>query len=133
MFASVIPLVVLLGAPGITADEMTVPVTIHSIGPKAFRIRIADGFVVPCDSASNVKLYEGKLEPGATVSLTSHAATVCVQQTNEDWPDTGWSNGWLAAGTCQGWPSGKSKYAGRCTKSSDGVTRVTLRSTVPVP
>ena len=125
--AVALALVELLPAHAGAADDKT-KVTIVSVGPKRFRVRIAAGQGLPCDSMANEKLFEGLLQPGDTVSLQSPNGVVCVQQTYEDWPDVGWSFGFLAWGTCFGFGGRKD---GPWCRKGDGSIHVTLRSSAP--
>ncbi len=86
-------------APSAEADDVSIPVTLTSAGPKAFKVRLADGAVLPCDSKENTLLFEGKLEPGASVRSTSKRGIVCIQQTYDDFPETGWNIGSINNGT----------------------------------
>jgi hypothetical protein len=112
----------------VRAEDSATKVTIASVGPKKFRVRVAAGSVIPCESSANTQLFEGPLEPGASVSFTSPQGLVCVQQTYEDFPEVGWNYGFLAWGTCFGWGG---KKDGPWCKDGDGAIHVTLRSTPP--
>jgi hypothetical protein len=122
-------LVISASAPAhVGAAETKTTVKITSIGPQKFRARVAAGQVIPCDSMANTKLFEGLLLPGQSVSFTSPDKVVCVQQTSGDWPDVGWTNGFLAYGLCYGFGG---RRDGPWCLPGDGTIDVTLRSGPP--
>jgi hypothetical protein len=121
---------VVLEAPiAAQAEAIATKVSVHSVGPKTFRVRLAAGFVLPCDASSNTILFEGPISADSTIRITGPDGFVCVQQTYEDFPDVGWGLGFIAWGDCYGW--GGKKNGPYCVRSSDGQIHVTLRSTPP--
>jgi hypothetical protein len=80
-------------APHALANGPPLPVLVYSIGPEAVRVRVAAGAVLPCSSSSNTELFEGPIEPGQLLTITTPASVVCIQQTYEGFPDTDWSIG----------------------------------------
>ena len=67
------------------------PVTLVMVGPKAIRVRLSAGYVLPCDSSANVKLLDAKVQPGTTKTWMASTYCFCVEQTHHDFPDVGWS------------------------------------------
>ena len=79
-----------LSSPTPAESPSLVPVLVHSRGPKAIQVEVADGSVMPCDSTDNRLLYRGWLSLGSTLTLAS-SGTVCFRQTYDDFPETNWS------------------------------------------
>jgi hypothetical protein len=112
----------------VRGEEAKTDVTVISVGPKAFRVRLRAVSTIPCDDPDNARLFEGLVQPGETLRLKSPRPLVCLQQTFDDWPDIGWGPWWFASGWCQGW--GGRRDSPTCAKG-DGTIRITLRSTPP--
>ena len=115
----------------LAADTPPQPVIVKSIGPKAMRVRIAafkSNFVYPCSSPDNIQIFEGPVEPGASVRVETAAGCVCVAHTFDDSPDLNWSMGQSECRPqlCLG--RGRAK---RCWPNPDPTIRVTLSSRPP--
>ena len=112
-------------APSIHSDDSASRVVVKSIGPRAVRIRIAAGTVFPCDSLANDRLYEGKPDIGASVTLASAAECVCIEHTLEPFVDIGWSPPRVQCRPqiCTGY--GKAR---RCKADPDQTIRIEVRS-----
>lgn len=65
-------------------------VVVYAHGPKKVKIRLSVGRSTPCDASSNRHLYTGPINAGEELSIPFHEACACLEQTYEDFPDTGW-------------------------------------------
>jgi hypothetical protein len=74
------------------AEEATAaPVVVTLEGSGTVRVVVAEGNVLPCTSSDNRKLWDGKFEPGGTLSLSTMQGCVCVQHTIAPFADTDWA------------------------------------------
>lgn len=123
--AAVASLVVTSASVG--ADD-GMPVVVKSLGPKSMRVRISAGQTLPCDSSANDKIFEGKLDPGWSITVYTASLSVCVEHTYHDFPDVHWSQGdieWRPM-ICTWY--GKYKH---CVPAPDPTIRVNVDSTPP--
>jgi hypothetical protein len=118
----------LLASVNVAADDTSKKVTVHSLGPKAIRIRIAEGTAYPCESSSNVQLFTGKIEPGATIDIASATECVCIDQTYEPFPDTGWGTSRFQ---CRPIICDHPGKGAKCKPDPDQTIRIEVRSTPP--
>ena len=124
--------IVTMAPHALATDQLPAqPVVVHSVGPKALRVRIAaftTGFVFPCSSSSNTQLFEGSLEPGGEARVSTPAGCVCVQHTYDDFPESNWSMGLSACRPliCEGYTRAR-----RCRLNPDPTIRVSVSSKVP--
>jgi len=65
-------------------------VVVYAHGPKQVKIRLSVGRSTPCDASSNRHLYTGPIKGGEELSIPFHEACACLEQTYDDFPDTGW-------------------------------------------
>lgn len=72
-----------------TADEPA-RVIVYAHGPKTVKIRLSVGRTTPCDSSSNRQIYTGTIKAGEQLDAPFHEACACLEQTYDDFPDTGW-------------------------------------------
>ncbi len=69
------------------ADD-SLPVYVTVVGTGRIRLRIAAGSTVPCDSSSNVALYDGWVSAGRTWLVQSPWSCVCEQHTSGAFRET---------------------------------------------
>jgi hypothetical protein len=66
----------------------TLPVYVTVTGTGSIRLLVASGDVVPCDSSSNMRLFDGRAEAGRTLFLQSPWPCVCEQHTYGSFRET---------------------------------------------
>jgi hypothetical protein len=108
-----------VGAGSVARVEITMR------GPRAVRVRVAQGTTFPCDSAENRMLLDGKFGPGEIVRTATVDNCVCIQQTYESFADVDWSHGYLACRPviCTGF--GRAR---RCVPAPDPTIRIDIHS-----
>lgn len=121
-------LLVVLGAQAQADEPTAAPVIVTLEGASAVRVIVAEGNVLPCTSADNRKVWEGKFEPGGTLNLTTMQECLCVQHTLAPFVDTDWAPPRMECRPqiCVG------HYPARlCRPAPDPTIRVVLTSTRP--
>jgi hypothetical protein len=84
-------LLVAMVAERAQAEEPTAaPIVVTLEGKGPVRVVVAEGNVLPCISADNRRLWDGKFEPGGTLSLSTLQGCVCVQHTVAPSVDLDW-------------------------------------------
>lgn len=83
-------LAILAFAPQLRADN-AIPVYVSVTGSGEIRVLLAAGGVVPCDSTSNVRLFDGRMAAGRYYVLSSPQTIVCERHTYGAFRDAGWS------------------------------------------
>jgi len=83
---------VVAAAPDASADNAPkpAPVTVVAHGPKTIKVRLSVGKSMPCDASSNRQLYTGPMKAGEQLVWPFHEACACLEQTYDDFPETGW-------------------------------------------
>ncbi len=71
--------------------QYSVPVYVTVVGTGSIRLRMAAGSTVPCDSSSNVGLYDGWVSAGRTWLVQSPWSCVCEQHTSGAFRETDFS------------------------------------------
>jgi hypothetical protein len=70
-------------APGdARAQPWTIPVYVSVVGSGVVRVSVAAGNVVPCDSSTNVPLFDGRMSAGTTTVLASPYGCICERHTH---------------------------------------------------
>ena len=126
--AAVGALLLALGAEAAADEPTAAPVLVTLQGTSTVRVVVAEGNVLPCISADNRKLWDGKFEPGATLNLSTMQACVCVQRTIAPSADLDWAQPEIHCRPqiCTG------PYRARvCRPAADPTIRVELASTRP--
>jgi len=72
------------------APPQPAPVVVIAHGPKTIKVRLSVGSSMPCDAMSNRQLYTGPMKPGEHLVWPFHEACACLEQTYDDFPETGW-------------------------------------------
>jgi hypothetical protein len=67
------------------------PIMVTVDVPKPVRMRVSSGPALPCDSSTNVPLFEGTVTPRSQFSIANDAVCACWQHTDPAFPDNGWS------------------------------------------
>ncbi len=84
----------LFAAVGLVASDVradvpyTVPVYVTVAGSGSVRVLVAAGDVVPCDSSSNMRIFDGWAAAGRTFFLQSPWPCVCEQHTYGSFRET---------------------------------------------
>lgn len=78
-------------APTALASE-PLPVFVTVTGEGSIRVLLTSGATVPCDSSSNVVLFDGKLEAGNTYAFQSASPIVCERHTRGSLREVDWSS-----------------------------------------
>jgi hypothetical protein len=78
-------------APHAIAGDPPMPVVVTSRADKALRVRVYAGDARPCDSSSNTKVVDARIEPGERIEASSPAYCFCTQQTTYSWPQSEWT------------------------------------------
>lgn len=81
---------VTLVASDVRADY-AVPVYLAVVGTGSVKVLVAAGSVVPCDSSSNTRLFDGWAPAGRTVFLQSPSSCVCETHTKGAFRETNYS------------------------------------------
>jgi len=80
-----------VGAETARAEEPTAaPIVVTLQGKGPVRVVVAEGNVLPCISADNRRLWDGRFEPGGTLNLSTMQGCVCVQHTVAPSVDLDW-------------------------------------------
>ena len=90
--AALVALVALSTLGGGASANGPAHVIVYAHGPKKVKIRLSVGRSTPCDASSNRQLYTGPINGGEELSIPFHEACACLEQTYEDFPDTGWGS-----------------------------------------
>ena len=118
-----------MGAEAAQADEPTpAPIVVTLQGKGPVRVVVAEGNVLPCISADNRKLWDGRFEPGGTLNLSTFQECVCVQQTISPSVELDWGPSRLR---CRPQVCTGGYRAGICRPAPDPTIRVELWSTRP--
>lgn len=72
------------------APAQPAPVVVIAHGPKTIKVRLSVGRSTPCDAMSNRQLYTGPMKPGEHLVWPFHEECACLEQTYDDFPETGW-------------------------------------------
>jgi len=107
-------------ATGDVRGDERLPVEIRIVGPKAVRVILSEGSIMPCDSMNDRLLVREKLEPG-TLIQTSTASSICLQHTVAPFTDSDWT-----VGKVYGRP--RSCHGRTCTPTRDPTIRVNVTS-----
>ncbi len=71
-------------------SETPANVIVIAHGPKTIKVRLSVGRSQPCDASSNRQLYTGPMKAGEHLVWPFHEACACLEQTYDDFPETGW-------------------------------------------
>jgi len=73
------------------AQPWSVPVYVSVVGSGSIRVRVAAGDIVPCDSSSNLPLFDGRMSAGTTTELQSPYGCICEQHTHGAFREVDWT------------------------------------------
>jgi hypothetical protein len=81
------------------------PVAVTVVGTGEIRVMVADGASRPCDASTNQMLFNGHVEAGGEVTVTSITGSVCVDHTYGEMRESQWAGASIWSGTA--WPGAK--------------------------
>jgi hypothetical protein len=103
----VLVLLAAVAVPGSAPADPNDPtqVTVIVVGTGVIRVMVADGASRPCDASTNQMLFNGHVEAGAEVTVTSLTGSVCVDHTYGELRESQWAGASIWSGAT--WPGAK--------------------------
>ncbi len=79
------------------------PVVVIVVGTGEIRVMVSDGASRPCDASTNQMLFNGHVEAGGDVTVTSLTGSVCVDHTYGEMRESQWAGATIWSGSTT-WP-----------------------------